>query len=323
MKLEDIGFYTLSDARAKFASITSPLWRCELILSDDCNFNCPYCMKIREDYSKTLTYEEAQAIVSMWCDGGMKHVRYSGGEPTLWKGLKDLVAYSKARGVEKIALSTNGSAPTKYYLDLVAAGVNDFSISLDACCAATGEEMAGKKGIYQRVIDNIKILSSITYVTVGVVLTETNMPEFKDIVKLASEDLGATDIRIITAAQWNAKVPGDLLPKSIINKHPILRYRMNNYDTGRNIRGLTPTDHNKCPLVLDDMAVAGDKHFPCIIYMRQRGDPIGKMTGSIQEVRKARENWYLKTDTHKDSICNRICLDVCVDYNNKYRELRG
>jgi hypothetical protein len=43
MKLEDIGFYTLSDNRALNVSAWSPMIRCELVLTDRCNFRCPYC----------------------------------------------------------------------------------------------------------------------------------------------------------------------------------------------------------------------------------------------------------------------------------------
>lgn len=39
--LENIGFYTLSDYRASQCSVSSPLWRCELILTDRCNYHCP------------------------------------------------------------------------------------------------------------------------------------------------------------------------------------------------------------------------------------------------------------------------------------------
>jgi sulfatase maturation enzyme AslB (radical SAM superfamily) len=44
--LESIGFYTLSDARVKQASVRSPLWRGELVLSARCNFKCPYCRHV-------------------------------------------------------------------------------------------------------------------------------------------------------------------------------------------------------------------------------------------------------------------------------------
>jgi len=43
MKLEDIGFYTLSDERAKNTSINTSLKRCEILITDKCNLKCPYC----------------------------------------------------------------------------------------------------------------------------------------------------------------------------------------------------------------------------------------------------------------------------------------
>jgi molybdenum cofactor biosynthesis enzyme MoaA len=49
MKLEDIGFYTLSDARAFNSSYNSDLMRCELILTDRCNFKCVYCRGLKEN----------------------------------------------------------------------------------------------------------------------------------------------------------------------------------------------------------------------------------------------------------------------------------
>ena len=59
MKLEEIGFYTLDDERAKHASETSPLWRCELLLTNKCNFHCPYC---RAFYDHTLPYYELEGV---------------------------------------------------------------------------------------------------------------------------------------------------------------------------------------------------------------------------------------------------------------------
>lgn len=49
MQLENIGFYTLTDQRAKTASDTSPMMRGEILLTDKCNFNCPYCRGVRKD----------------------------------------------------------------------------------------------------------------------------------------------------------------------------------------------------------------------------------------------------------------------------------
>ncbi len=145
MELEKIGFYTLSDKRAATSTHETNLMRCELILTDKCNFKCPYCRGIRSDFDPNLDYVDAIEVVDAWISHGLKNVRFSGGEPTVWntKHLINLVEYAKLGGVEHIALSTNGSADLSIYEDLVGAGVNDFSISLDACCSSYAQKMTG------------------------------------------------------------------------------------------------------------------------------------------------------------------------------------
>lgn len=323
MKLEDIGFYTLSDERAKNVSINSPLQRCELILTDKCNFRCGYCMPMREDCSGTLTYMAASCIVTAWAAKGLKNIRFSGGEPTLWKDLTALVKLSKYLGIERVAISTNGSNHQLIYSDLLDAGVDDVSISLDACCASTGDCMSGRKGSWERVVDNIKWIAKRAYTSVGIVLTEDNFHEAAKIVKLA-DSLGVGDIRLIpaTGAKEGTQFPlGFMVSPKLQEKYPILSYRMNNLYSGKKVRGISENDTKKCPLVLDDMAVAGEKHFPCIIYMRQLGEPIGSVKKCMREVRRDREAWYRKHNTHKDPICSSTCLDVCVDYNNRVMKL--
>ncbi len=312
-KLEEIGFYTLSDARATSASATSPLMRCELILTDACNFRCPYCRGLRDDLKGTMPFDKARATVQHWLDQGLQNVRFSGGEPTLYKGLVDLVRMCKAGGVKRIAISSNGSAKWEVYEQLLAAGVNDFSISLDGGCCSTGDKMAGKPGQFPIVTENIRRLSAETYVTVGMVFTDDNVNECIDAV-LFADSLGVSDIRVIPAAQFNqALVKLANLPESVLDKYPILRYRIENVRSGRHVRGIGPDDSKHCWLALDDMAIAGGCHFPCIIYLREGGDPIGKVGPNM---RAEREAWAHDHDCSTDPICSTMCLDVCVDYCN-------
>ena len=320
MRLQDIGFYTLSDERATNSSSTSQLQRAELILTPACNFHCPYCRGLRPDCAKPMPLAKAKETLAQWCRHGLVNVRFSGGEPMLYKGLAELVAQAAASGVKNIAISTNGSASLERYKELVAAGVTDFSISLDSCCSSGGERMSGGvKGAWEKVIENIKQLSPIVYVTVGVVLTADNAEEVAGISKLAHE-LGVADIRIIPAAQFSKTLADKIEKMDFGGKHPIFRYRLANALSGRQVRGLVEGDNPRCPLALDDMAVAGRWHFPCIIYLRERGDPIGEM-GDIEKVREERRQWAETHDCQADPICKGNCLDVCRDYNNKWREL--
>jgi len=317
--LEDIGFYTLSDNRARNTSVDSPLQRCEMILTDRCSFKCPYCRGLRDDLKGDMPYAQAFKTLMYWVKDGLKNVRFSGGEPTLYSGLRNLVYYCNDNGVERIAVSTNGASSLSLYRELIKAGVNDFSISLDACCSSVGESMSGTKGAWKKVIENIKELSKMTYVSVSMVFTKDNIDSCKDSV-LFADSLGVSDIRIIPSAQYNIALTRlSNLPEKILNKYPILKYRINNINKNVHVRGIRDCDSNRCALVLDDMAVASNKHFPCIIHMREYGDPIGTVGPNMRE---ERYQWYLNHNTKCDDICNKNCLDVCVQYNNTVEDLQ-
>lgn len=312
MNLEDIGFYTLSNKRCKNLSPTSPMWRCEMILTDRCNFKCPYCRGLKSKGDMPL--ERAYEVLDQWLDQGLQNIRFSGGEPMVYPHLSELVEYCSWNSVGHIAVSTNGSYPLKQYFDLVEAGVNDFSISLDACCASEGGLMAGTESwVWEKVVSNIRHLSRQTYVTVGVVVTEHNAPYLLDVVLFAHK-LGVADIRIITAAQYNQVLEAaKLIPEYVLQAHPILKYRVENILAGRNVRGLQDYDSPRCFLPLDDSVVCGDSHYPCVIYMREKGEPIGKIGPNM---RAERLEWGKKHQPQCDPICKANCLDVCIDHNN-------
>lgn len=324
MQLENIGFYTLYEDRVKNVSSTSQMKRCEMIITEYCNFKCPYCRGLSNDIYgnraiKELSLEEIKRNIDLWCENQpLENIRFSGGEPTLHKNIIEIVEYAKIKGIKRIAVSTNGSNKFELYKTLIDKGVNDFSISLDACCAEDGDKMAGNiKDSFVKVIDNIKKLSSLTYVTVGIVLTPDNIDKTIDTIKFA-HTLGVADIRIISAAQYNKPIPRlNEISQEIRSAHPILNYRIKHFAEGRNVRGIKDTDCRKCALVLDDSIIAGDYHFPCVIYMREQGKAIGKVS---KDMRQERVNWFKNHDCHKDNICKNNCLDICIDYNNQYQK---
>jgi cyclic pyranopterin phosphate synthase len=205
--LKNIGFYSLSDERAKNSSETSQMKRCEMIITEYCNFKCPYCRGLKDwvygdRKLKMLSLIEVKRNIDFWCEPlPLENIRFSGGEPTLHPDIVEIVSYAKSKGINRIAISTNGSNKSSLYFKLVEAGCNDFSISLDACCADDGDKMSGGVvGSFDKVIENIRYISKLTYVTVGVVLTKDNVQRTIDTIKFA-DSLGVSDIRIISASQ--------------------------------------------------------------------------------------------------------------------------
>ena len=107
------------------ASESSPIWRAEIIVTGRCNFNCIYCRRLPpKDINQNLALE----LIEQWLQDGLKNIRLSGGEPTLYKPLPLLVRKCRQGGVERIGISSNGSSPFHLYEQLVQEGVNDFEV---------------------------------------------------------------------------------------------------------------------------------------------------------------------------------------------------
>ena len=296
--LKNIGFYSLSDERCLNTSETSQMKRCELIITEYCNFKCPYCRGLKDwvygdRKLKMLSLEEIKKIVDLWCEPlPLENIRLSGGEPTLHPDIVEIVKYCKSKGIKRIALSTNGSNKSDLYYKLVEAGANDFSISLDACCADDGDKMSGGIiGSFDKVVENIRFISKLTYVTVGVVLTPENVQRTIDTIKLA-DSLGVSDIRIISAAQWDQPIEAlGEVPEELMNKYPILKYRVNHFKNGINVRGIKSNDSHICGLMLDDSIIAGNYVFKCVIHLREGGKPVCEVGPNM---RKERLKYLLK-----------------------------
>lgn len=114
-----------------------------LSLTDRCNFRCRYCMPDKPVWlprQELLSDDELLQLVGLFVDQGITQLRLTGGEPLLRANLERLVARLsglRKRGLERISLTSNGALLAERAQALVAAGVDDINISLDALDAAT------------------------------------------------------------------------------------------------------------------------------------------------------------------------------------------
>jgi molybdenum cofactor biosynthesis enzyme MoaA len=323
VRLNEIGFYTLNDERAQNISTSSPLWRACFLVTSRCNFSCAYCNGLSCD--KDLDFDVFKTILADMCNNhSLKNIRFSGGEPTLHPQLLDMVKEARSyKCIDRIAVSTNGSADLNYYKQIIAAGVNDFSISCDTCDSVVGRELAGcQDTTWHKVISNITELSKLTYVILGITINEKNCHNIKQILEFA-DSLGVADMKLSTSTHWNKPIPNlETIPEQILNRHPILKYRVSHFKKGRNVRGLTEHDCHKCLLVQDDIIIVGDKHYACIVQARERASAIGKLA-SVAQMRKERLEWAMARDTFEDPVCKHFCMDIFIDCNNRICELQG
>lgn len=106
-------------------------------LTDRCNLRCVYCIpeegvpSLRRE--EILTLEEIETISALAAEQGIKHIRLTGGEPLIRKGIVDLIHSLKAiPGIESVALTTNGILLGTMAQELKEAGLDRVNISLDS-----------------------------------------------------------------------------------------------------------------------------------------------------------------------------------------------
>ncbi|HEX4360565.1 MAG TPA: GTP 3',8-cyclase MoaA [Pseudonocardia sp.] len=106
-------------------------------LTDRCNLRCTYCMPAEGlDWAPSeelLSNDEIVRLVRIGVHQlGIDEVRFTGGEPTLRKGLEDILSRVAALSPRpEISLTTNGIGLARRARALAAAGVDRLNVSLD------------------------------------------------------------------------------------------------------------------------------------------------------------------------------------------------
>ncbi len=80
-----------------------------IVTTSNCNNNCIFCIfkKIRKEKNK-LTISRAKSVMKDYKKNGFTSVFFTGGEPTLYQGLEELVEYAHNAGYDDILIGSNG-----------------------------------------------------------------------------------------------------------------------------------------------------------------------------------------------------------------------
>ena len=115
-------------------------------VTDRCNMRCKYCMPEEGvenlGHDKILSFENIERIVKAATELGITKYRITGGEPLARKGIINLVeGLAKIRGVEELAMTTNGTLLAEHAEALKKVGLNRVNISVDSLLYHKYEEI--------------------------------------------------------------------------------------------------------------------------------------------------------------------------------------
>lgn len=131
-----------------------------------CNASCKNCIYRRELYNKLkkedlLTFDDWKRILKEAYQLGVKLFIISGGEPTLYPRLPELIKIGRSYGWT-VKLNSNGSMITPEYAEtLIRAGLNFITISLYTPYLDINTQMRGTNQLWMKTTSAIKIFSQL------------------------------------------------------------------------------------------------------------------------------------------------------------------
>lgn len=145
--------------------LNRPLKDLRISVTDRCNFRCPYCMPVEligEHYeflpkSQVMTFEEITRLAGIFVGLGVTKLRLTGGEPLVRTDLVKLVGMlSDIRGVEDVAMTTNGYLLAQHAGTLKNAGLHRVTVSLDSLDDAIFRQLNGRGFGVNKVLEGVQ-----------------------------------------------------------------------------------------------------------------------------------------------------------------------
>uniref|UniRef100_A0ABM5FQA0 Molybdenum cofactor biosynthesis protein 1 isoform X1 n=1 Tax=Pogona vitticeps TaxID=103695 RepID=A0ABM5FQA0_9SAUR len=184
-------------------------------LTEKCNLRCQYCMPEEgvqlTPKSELLTTQEVITLAKLFVQEGVDKIRLTGGEPLIRPDVVDIIAEMRElKGLQTIAVTTNGINLARLLPRLKEAGLNAINISLDTLVPAKFEFIVRRKG-FHKVMEGIHKALELGYDPVKVncvVMRGLNEDELVDFVALTEKH--PLDVRFIEympfdGNKWNFK----------------------------------------------------------------------------------------------------------------------
>lgn len=214
-------------------------------LNSICNNNCIYCYIPKEERRERKC--DVQYIIKKMIEykkKGVECIDFTGGEPTLYKRLKDIIAIAKKIGFKKKVLITNGRrlSNKEYCEKIINAGIDEVVISLDGQNKELAEAATRTPDSFKQLIkaiENIKRKKLPFGSTI--VITILNYKSIPLIIEKAI-DLGSdfVNIQFLLPFVEDKNVPCRRLPKQIIPSYnevlPYLKKGLDKYGNKKKIK---------------------------------------------------------------------------------------
>ena len=137
----------------------SALKMLRISVTDRCNLRCVYCMPeegmVFQEPDALLDVSQFEAIARVAVDLGVRHIKITGGEPTLRRDLIHIVEKISRLDIDDLSLTTNGLQLPRLAQPLREAGVDRVTLSVDSLRPDTYRRLTrgGRLDVFMRGLD--------------------------------------------------------------------------------------------------------------------------------------------------------------------------
>ncbi|PCC72634.1 cyclic pyranopterin monophosphate synthase subunit MoaA [Nannocystis exedens] len=219
-------------------------------LTDRCNYRCTYCMPEegidRIARADLLTLEEVATIVQVFAGLGVERVRLTGGEPTVRRGLVELVAALAAIPID-VVLTTNGARLAEMAAPLRRAGLRGLTVSLDSLDPGRFAAIT-RRGVLAEVLAGLDAARDAGFCNIKlntVAIRGFNDHELGELALWAWERGHVPRfIEVMPMSAGRLYVPGELMPAAEIRERIAAAAKAPlESDSGEGVRGLGPATY--------------------------------------------------------------------------------
>jgi radical SAM protein with 4Fe4S-binding SPASM domain len=159
-----------------FSTTPTAPYRMDLAITYRCNNDCDHCYNARPRNYPEMDVQEWKKIIDRIWDLGIPHIVFTGGEPTLYRGLPDLIAYAEDKGLIT-GLNTNARklADQAFLAELVDAGLDHVQITFESHNPEIHDLMVKARGAWGETVEGLKnVIKSHLYAMTNTTLLTHN-----------------------------------------------------------------------------------------------------------------------------------------------------
>jgi radical SAM protein with 4Fe4S-binding SPASM domain len=156
-------------------------YRMDLALTYRCQNKCDHCYNEPREL-KELTVEQWKEVITKTWKLGIPHIVFTGGEPTMFDGLAELVARSEEFG-QVTGMVTNGRNLAKpgYLHGLVEKGLDHVQITVLSSQDELHDRLVGGPGAWKETIEGLKTaLKEEMYVSTNTTIMRSTLNDLED-----------------------------------------------------------------------------------------------------------------------------------------------